>query len=980
MDNMVKTKYDVAFDQYQRYETIARLIQLRKKPDLDRGWKVLELGANEHKNLKLFLPDADILFTDVVLSDSMKEDPEFRQEDGTRLSFEDRSFDFVVAADVLEHVAPKDRARFLEEAYRVARNGVIVSCPRDDRDVSDAEKRANDYYKALAGEDFIWLKEHSLNGLPKAEDLAASLRSRDIAYFCVEHGAVATWEKLWYCHFDTVFSPETLEYRKGIDRYYNAKLYEGDVSNHNYRVFYVLAHGECEEWSQAAKTMWEQAETEQAHFLDTLLLKHQSMHMLHEKGALQKAVIDKECHIQNQNAMLESLRAQVEAKTEELAAASDKEARLACRLQETEKQLASYQVHYQAAMNQLTNMTAMYNEISNATCWKITKPIRVTLDTTKRLLKSNRYTHLFCKGLKCLKQKGFAYTWKKVKDKLRHRQDFTALNTRQLYTPEELERQRAETFEKDVKFSVLVPLYNTPEHFLHEMIQSVIDQTYANWELCLADGSDSEHPDVEKICRKYAEKDARVRYLKLEKNLGISGNTNACIDMAEGDYLALFDHDDLLHPAALYEMMKAICEQGADFIYTDENTFHNTPKDAYCPHFKPDYAPDTLRANNYICHFTAFKRSLIDVVGKFRPECDGSQDFDMVLRLTEKAEKIVHIPKILYYWRAHANSVADSVGAKPYVIEAAHRAVQDHLDRVGLKGEVLDTVVPSMYRIRYELTGQPKVSILIPNYEHVAELKTCLESIYSKTTYPNFEIIVIENNSKSPETFAYYKEIEARWENLKVITWDSYFNYSAINNFGAKYAEGEYLLLLNNDTEIITPDWIQEMLMFAQREDVGAVGAKLYYPDDTVQHAGLGIGLLTLAGHLHRNFDRNHPGYMGRLIYAQDLSAVTAACVMVRRDVWDELGGLDETFEVAFNDVDLCMRIRKAGYLIVWTPFAELYHYESKSRGSDEAPEKRKRFLGEVARFQTRWAKELAAGDPYYNPNFTLDKEDFSIR
>ena len=296
-------------------------------------------------------------------------------------------------------------------------------------------------------------------------------------------------------------------------------------------------------------------------------------------------------------------------------------------------------------------MTAMYNEISNATCWKITKPIRVTLDATKRLLKSNRYTHLFCKGLKCLKQNGFAYTWKKVKDKLKHRQDFTALNTRQLYTPEELEQQRTEMFEKDVKFSVLVPLYNTPEHFLHEMIQSVIDQTYANWELCLADGSDNEHPDVEKICRKYAEKDARVRYLKLEKNLGISGNTNACIDMAEGEYLALFDHDDLLHPAALYEMMKAICEQGADFIYTDENTFHKTPKDAYCPHFKPDYAPDTLRANNYICHFTAFKRSLVNVVGKFRPECDGSQDFDMVLRLTEKAKKIVHIPKILYYWR-----------------------------------------------------------------------------------------------------------------------------------------------------------------------------------------------------------------------------------------------------------------------------------------------------------------------------------------
>ena len=595
------------------------------------------------------------------------------------------------------------------------------------------------------------------------------------------------------------------------------------------------------------------------------------------------------------------------------------------------------------------------------------------------LLKRVRCIRLLYKGLKCLKEHGIAYTWHKLMIKLGRRKQRAALNHRKLYTAKELRAQRKVEFGKNVKFSILVPLYNTPEKFLKEMIQSVRDQTYSDWELCLADGSDREHAYVGKICAQYGVKDKRVRYQKLEKNMGISGNTNACIDMAEGDYLALFDHDDLLHPAALFEMMRAICEQGADFIYTDENTFHNKPSDAFCPHFKPDYAPDTLRANNYICHFTAFKRSLIDTVGKFRPECDGSQDFDMVLRLTEQAEKIVHIPKILYYWRAHAGSVADSVGAKPYVIEAAHRAIEDHLKRVGLKGEVLDTVVPSMYRIRYEIEREPLVSILLPNYENKDVLETCLESIYGKTTWKNFEILVIENNSKSPELFDYYKEIEARWDNLKVVTWDSYFNYSAINNFGAGFAKGDYLLLLNNDTEVITPDWIQEMLMFAQRSDVGAVGAKLYYPDDTVQHAGLGLGLLTLAGHLHRGFDRNHPGYMGRLIYAQDLTAVTAACVMVRRDVWDSIGGLDETFEVAFNDVDMCMRIRKAGYLIVFTPFAELYHYESKTRGAEDTPEKRKRFQGEIDRFHTRWAKELAAGDPYYNPNFSLDKEDFSI-
>lgn len=595
-------------------------------------------------------------------------------------------------------------------------------------------------------------------------------------------------------------------------------------------------------------------------------------------------------------------------------------------------------------------------------------------------IRSNRYAYLLAKGLKSLLKDGISATWRKVKRKVKKTIQNWILVNKPLYTKAELNQQKKVVFPKNIKFSILVPLYNTPEKFLREMIQSVLDQTYANWELCLADGSDVEHANVRLICESYAERDPRILYKKLEKNMGISGNTNACIDMATGDFISLFDHDDLLHPAALFANMKAICEQGADFIYTDENTFHDIPSDAFCPHFKPDYAPDTLRANNYICHFTSFKKSLLDQVGKFRPECDGSQDFDMMLRLTEKATKIVHIPQILYYWRAHKGSVAESVAAKPYVVEAAKRAIRDHLQRVGLKGEVLDSVVPSMYRLRYEIEGTPMVSILIPNYEHKKELETCLNSVFEKTTYKNYEVIVIENNSKSHEIFLHYQEIQKKWSNLKVVTWDGKFNFSAINNFGAKFASGKHLLLLNNDTEVISPDWIQEMLMYSQRKDVGAVGAKLYYPDNTIQHAGIGIGLLGLAGHLHRNFDRNHPGYMGRLIYAQDLSGVTAACVMIRRDVWDEIDGLDETFEVAFNDVDMCMRIRKAGYLIVWTPFAELYHYESKSRGAEDTPEKQRRFEGEVHLFQARWGKELAAGDPYYNPNLTLDREDFSLK
>lgn len=564
------------------------------------------------------------------------------------------------------------------------------------------------------------------------------------------------------------------------------------------------------------------------------------------------------------------------------------------------------------------------------------------------------------------------------REELRIREE---LYRKTLLTEEEKTAQQNTTFPDPVQFSILVPLYNTPETYLIQMLDSVKNQTYPNWELCLADGSDEAHAYVQRICESEADKDPRIQYQKLQTNEGISGNTNRCIRMATGDWYALFDHDDLLHPSALFEMMKVISAGPADLIYTDENTFSETPKDAFNPHFKPDYAPDNLRANNYICHFTAFRKELLEKAGGgFRPEFDGSQDHDLILRLTEQAEHIVHIPKILYYWRAHKGSTAEAIQAKPYVIEAGKKAVQAHLDRLGLKGSVGDGPVPSMYRLKYELTSTPLVSILIPNKDHRDDLKRCIDSIKTKTTYPNYEIIVIENNSTEPETFAYYETLKQD-PKIKVITYDKPFNYSAVNNVGAGAAEGEQLLLLNNDTEVLSPDWIQEMLMYAQREDVGAVGAKLYYPDGTIQHAGIGIGIKMLAGHWHKNFPKDHPGYFGRLTYAQNVSAVTAACMMVPARVYKALGGLDESFSVVFNDVDLCLRIREAGYLIVWTPWAELTHYESKSRGSDEdTPEKKAFFVKETNRFQRKWNKTLTEGDPYYNPNLTREKEDFSPR
>lgn len=551
--------------------------------------------------------------------------------------------------------------------------------------------------------------------------------------------------------------------------------------------------------------------------------------------------------------------------------------------------------------------------------------------------------------------------------------------------PDENVRKEQENwpFKEEHKISILVPLYNTPEKFLREMIDSVIAQTYKSWELCLADGSDDEHKYVGEICGDYVSKDNRIVYHKLEKNEGISGNTNQCYKLATGDFIGLFDHDDILHPCVLFEYAKAIEEQGADYVYCDEATFTgDSINNMITLHFKPDYAIDTLRANNYICHFSVFKKTLLQETELFRKECDGSQDHDMILRLTSIAKNVVHIPRILYYWRAHAGSVASNINAKTYCIDAAKRAVSDHLHSYGIYHTMITSTraFETIFRLQYELTTSGMVSVLIPNCDHVEELRKCVEAVRRKNTYENYEILIIENNSKDEATFAYYEELE-KDPKVRILKYDGAFNYAAINNYAAKEAKGEFLLLLNNDVEFINKDFIKELLMYAQREDVGAVGAKLLFPDNTIQHAGiiLGLGAHRTAGHIHYKDENAHIGYMGRLCYAQNLSAVTGAALMVKKADYDAVGGLDEKFAVALNDVDFCLRLREKGLLNVFTPFAEAYHYESASRGLDTVPEKAKRYEEECKLFRERWKDLLEQGDPYYNPNFTLDRSDFSF-
>ena len=541
-----------------------------------------------------------------------------------------------------------------------------------------------------------------------------------------------------------------------------------------------------------------------------------------------------------------------------------------------------------------------------------------------------------------------------------------------------LRRQKHAAFAQKPLISIVIPLYCTPLPYLKELLESVRRQSYENWQLCLADGSPDDK--AKEFIEKHYGREKRIVYRKLEENGGISVNTNEAVALAAGEYLMLCDHDDTLEPDELYEIVNAINDKGANMLYTDEDKVSMDGRHYFDPNFKPDFNLFRLRENNYICHIFVVKKSLTDETGLLRSEFDGAQDFDFILRCCEKAQKITHIPKVLYHWRCHMDSTAADPSSKAYAYEAGRKAVREHYQRLGIDAKVEMTERPGWYRSHVKVQGNPLISVIIPNKDHTDDLELCLFSMTRKSTYRNYEILIVENNSEKEETFEYYRKLPDRYPKARVLTWEKEFNYSAINNFAAKEAKGEYLLFLNNDVEILTPDWMEEMLQNCQQENVAAVGAKLYYPDDTIQHAGVVLGLGGIAGHIMCRASKEDPGYFGRMISVQEISAVTAACMMVKKSDFDAVGGLDETFQVAFNDIDLCMKFRAAGKKIIFTPYAELYHYESKSRGLEDTPEKQFRFDKEVKRFQEKWAQQLEMGDPYYSPNLSVTEGDCSLR
>lgn len=599
----------------------------------------------------------------------------------------------------------------------------------------------------------------------------------------------------------------------------------------------------------------------------------------------------------------------------------------------------------------------------------------------KRLTNLEHVRDLWQRGVRTAKQEGLQQLGRDVTfrlglafhhDSWRHRADLPLART--------LKAQRAQDPGGPV-ISIIVPAYNTPEHFFRQMLSSVQRQTYSHWQLVIVDASDATHTMPARLTRTAAKKDARILYQKIE-NRGIAENTTQGFALAAGDAFALLDHDDVLYPNALYECAVHLCK-GADFVYTDEIVLSADLKKLGGYHFKPDFAPDYLRGCNYITHLAVFTRELLQKAGPAEyKEYDGAQDHELFLRLTEQAKKIVHIPQVLYIWRGHAGSTAAGMEAKPYALAAGVRAVNAQLQRLGLPGNAENVPgAPGAFRVRYEVRDNPLVSVLIPNKDHTEDLKRCLDSLYRNAGWANMEVLVIENNSTEPATEAFYHTLPERYPRCRMVRYQGPFNFSAVNNFGEKFVEGEHLLLLNNDIEILSPGFVRELLSYSQRADVGAVGAKLYYPDDTIQHAGVLMGINGSAGHSHKGYPRKAVGDLYRLVTTQDYSAVTGACLMTKRALYEAEGGLDEQlFAVAYNDVDYCLKLWERGLLNVFTPLAEAYHYESKSRGLDTIAANAMRYEQEKANFYRKYQTQIENYDPYYNPHFNNMYENFGLK
>jgi GT2 family glycosyltransferase/predicted nucleic acid-binding Zn-ribbon protein len=747
------------------------------------------------------------------------------------------------------------------------------------------------------------------------------------------------------------------------------------------------------EWEQQAATLRtqlvereQQVATLQAQLVkgeqNVAELREQLLKQEHSAKILQTRLLEQEQTLKAVQAKTTRREQHIKGLTAQLAEQEQQFSAISVQKTNLQQEVTGLKDHLNQREVILQDLNTKLLEIYSSTAWKIIQLMwKVRLWLAPKGSRRELAVHTVSRRLRIWKRDGSSGLPNKLPQKAHFRDDYKEWIRVNEPGSEELKQQRhtAKSFSYLPLISIIVPVFNTPSRILNEMIGSVLSQTYENWELCIANGSPNSK-DICKILRINSKKDQRIKIVQLEKNLGIAGNTNAALRLAIGDFVGFLDHDDLLAPFTLFEVVKTIIENPTvDLIYSDEDKITTDGHDRNEPFFKPAFSPDFIRSINYMPHFLVIRRKTGDEIGWMREGFEGAQDYDLVLRAAEKAKEIAHIPKILYHWRAWPGSTAKDESAKDYASESGIKAVKDHLNRIGLNGSVSQAFMPTTYRVTYDLVDSQLVSIIIPNKDHADDLQLFITSIIDKSSYQNFEILILENNSQEPATFSIYQKLQ-KCKKVRVIEYDRQpFNYSSINNWAVGHARGDILLFMNNDMEVINSDWLERMLEYVLRPEVGVVGAKLYYQNDTIQHGGVIVGLGGVAGHAHKCFPRSSWGYFKRLMLPQNVSAVTAACLMTKRKVFDDVGGFDPSFRLAFGDIDLCLKISEKGYLVVWTPYSELYHHESLTRGYEDTEEKKERFGKEVALFRQKWSAILERGDDYYNPNLTLDAENFDI-
>lgn len=915
------------FDLFTRNYLIANLVnKLREKTPL----KILDVGGRGGYLNNFF--EKDLYNILGKLSPETRDSSSYVQGNYTQLPFKDNSFDIVISSDMYEHISPECRKEAVTEMLRVSKNFMVLAAPFYSDEVEIAKINANEFSLRCTKKQHPWLKEHIDNILPSCSELETFLRDTGYEFIKIGTNNIYSWLQLqlliYYAHWFETPSDNV----EDVNRFYNENFLElGDLLEPTYRKIYLIGEKSTipemdpipeHKGIDPSKQQWLSVLVFDAIRGSAELRDHRTLDV-------RSVIRDLEC----------------------------KNAQLANQLKIATSQANALEVEMKRSVIWRVMMMYQHEFVD-----------RVMPQGTK----SRELYDMGIKGCRILLKDGPAALCSKYRD-YRGQKNWELNYYERWYSKTEpsiddLKGQRAlaKKFGYRPLISIVTPIYNTPPAILEATIKSVIDQTYDNWEMCLVDGN-SEEKKIREIIDKYARSDSRIKIKYLDRNLGISGNSNEALKLVNGEFVALLDHDDLLAPFALYEVVQALNKnRKLDFIYSDRDLITEDGSRRFQPLFKPDWSPDIMLSANYLTHVCVIRKGLVDEVGGFSSETDGAQDWDIFLKITERTREIYHIPKILYHWRTLDTSCSImGAQAKPYIFDAQCRAIEGHLQRIGMKGRMI-IYETGFWRVKWQIGEESKVSIIIPTKDNTQMLRNCVNSILFKSSYKNFELIIIDTGSRKDTSKRYYEDISNN-KKIKIISYEGPFNYSRVNNMGAKHATGDVLLFLNDDTEAISTDWIEELIGWAEQEQIGVVGAKLLRADNTIQHAGIVIGMQGFAGHPFSGAREGYMGVFGSSEWYRDYLAVTGACMMIRRTVFEDVKGFDEEFELNGSDVELCLRIRKKGYRVVYTPFAKLMHHEGASR---------KKYIKHIPKNDFKvsykyYKQFMEEGDPYYNINLS---------